>query len=473
MNQLGGAEDGAMQEYVLRKRAEHAAAALLGGKQGQLPTPKNDPKYSVKSAASGRVNDIIFLDHSTCLMQQAAQASIGNSCYETCGGISQLNKKSIKGISKHCWIVAACDNKVSFHDLASSRTHDFSRSSIFESKSPTRLAVLVYNSRNFVRMPVHDASEAAREEYIAFPVLAVGTSSGSIYLIHPEKGVLYGKCTGGHSKAVTAMKVIGPSSPGGPDRLVTASADGTLAVWDPSITARSMTGSAIDISPSKTVKAHDGGVHDLEFFGLPKIAADGRVALQSYVASVGADKQLATWNAVSWMQEFVPLQALPKDSLVCISTTNRSGLTVGSDVPIIGISNRSCTIFGLDPKESKVNNIMDVERLVDKGEKKAPKIYHMRVNQTNPDLVALATNTGIVILRDKSHPIPGSMTLCAQNLFVAIYNKLNDSKRTEEEQTEEKPEETDMKKIPQGVTAINVMEGKLVASIYKMELNKR
>ena len=409
-------------------------------------------------------------------MQQAAQASIGNSCYETCGGISQLNKKSIKGISKHCWIVAACDNKVSFHDLASSRTHDFSRSSVFESKSPTRLAVLVYNSRNFVRMTVQEGQEETREEYLAFPVLAVGTSSGSIYLVHPEKGILYGKCTGGHSKAVTAMKVIGPSSPGGPDRLVTGSADGSIAVWDPSTTARAMSGSAIDITPSKTVKAHDGGVHDLEFFGLPKISSDGRVALQSYVASVGADKQLATWNAVSWMQEFVPLQALPKDSLVSISTTNRSGLTVGSDVPIIGTSNRSCTIFGLDPKESKVKYLIDVGMLVDKGEKKAPKIYHMRVNQTNPDIAALATNTGIVLLRDKSNHTPGSITLCAQNLFVAIYNKLHESKTKKEgdtEENEDKPEETEMKKIPQGVTAINVMDGKLVASIYKMELNKR
>ena len=45
---------------------------------------------------------------------------------------------------------------------------------------------------------------------------------------------VYAKLTGGHKNAITALLPLGSTEPGGPDRLVSAAADGTIAVWQPS-----------------------------------------------------------------------------------------------------------------------------------------------------------------------------------------------------------------------------------------------
>lgn len=64
--------------------------------------------------------------------------------------------------------------------------------------------------------------------------------------------------SGAHGKAVTAMLPLASEAPGGPDQLLTASADGTIAVWDPS---RSVArGPDREMAPKHSWKAHDGGV---------------------------------------------------------------------------------------------------------------------------------------------------------------------------------------------------------------------
>lgn len=59
--------------------------------------------------------------------------------------------------------------------------------------------------------------------------MAVGTSGGSIFLISPDTMTVYAKLSGAHGKAVTAMLPLASEAPGGPDMLLSASADGTLA----------------------------------------------------------------------------------------------------------------------------------------------------------------------------------------------------------------------------------------------------
>lgn len=46
---------------------------------------------------------------------------------------------------------------------------------------------------------------------------------------------VYAKLAGGHKGAVTGLLPLGSTEPGGPDRLVSAAADGTVAVWQPSL----------------------------------------------------------------------------------------------------------------------------------------------------------------------------------------------------------------------------------------------
>lgn len=49
---------------------------------------------------------------------------------------------------------------------------------------------------------------------------------------------VYAKLVGGHKGAVTALLPLGSVAPGGPDRLLSAGADGTIAVWEPSTAGR-------------------------------------------------------------------------------------------------------------------------------------------------------------------------------------------------------------------------------------------
>ncbi len=74
---------------------------------------------------------------------------------------------------------------------------------------------------------------------------------------------VYAKLTGAHKAAVTGILPLGSTEPGGPDRLVTAAADGTIAVWQPSLAT---SGGAGAHAPVATWKAHEGPVNSLTFY---------------------------------------------------------------------------------------------------------------------------------------------------------------------------------------------------------------
>lgn len=476
-NQFGGADNGALQEALLKKKAEMVGKVMAGGVVEGGKSLKGDALLAVKSTSSGKVQDVMFLDHDTCMWQQAMQESIGSNSFDTCEGIRYLNRMSIRGITKHCWVVVACENKVMLHDLSSAQSHDIPRS-FLESKSPTRVAALVYNSRRLLGNLVQAEKEGEHAEYVAQPILAIGSSAGSIYLTN-QNGHVYAKCAGGHTKSVTAMQVIGPAVPGGPDRLVSASADGSIAVWDPSHSAKSLKSG--DISPVNVFKAHEGGVFDLAVFGVPFVSDEGRLLLNPHIASVGANKQISVWDTKNWMETYMPLQALAKSPLTAVSSTMSGGIGVGSKPPLVGIAGDSCSVFALDPKESNVSEIINIQDLVDKGEKKQPKMYHIQVNITNPSLFALATNTGVVLIQDNEACAPGSLTINSQGMFLHIYEKIR-SKLVDEKEVSDDPEEEqkaegkDSQKeepLPQGLTSISVVNDSLVASIYKMDIDKR
>ena len=63
---------------------------------------------------------------------------------------------------------------------------------------------------------------------------------------------------------------------------------------------------------------------------------------------------------------------------------------------------------------------MDLEGVLEKGDKKRPKIYSMAVNPSTPYVYGMATNTGLVIVEDiEGTKVPSSTSLLSQQMFAS------------------------------------------------------
>jgi hypothetical protein len=539
MNQFGGVDEGGMQEMVLRERAEHYSSlinstGLMGDdkdavarqdwKRGEKKRLKKDMRFQGMGISSGKVVDVRFLDWQTCMWQQGRQDGLDGVSAESgiraafstdslgMGGDQSGGTARVVGGSarRHCWVVIASENKVTMHDLASSRGVDILRASCFESAKPTKLAFLVRNAGALVgkgNAETQSSDQVVRDlqsqHYVA-PIIAVGTSSGAIYLVLVSTGQVVAKCADAHSKAVTCLEVIGPARQGGPDRLVSGSLDGSIAVWDPSRSVKTVGGKGgACIQPITCFKAHEGEVHDLQLFGIqvangfsevegksPSTHAHSTttaLSLRPFLASVGADKQLCTWNTTSWNREYMPVQALQDSALVSLGTTLKPGIGMGSSAPLVGVSDKSCAIFALDPTANMAKSrvIVDVEPWLDKGNKKRPKIYSIAVNPSKPYMIGLATNTGLAIVKDPiCATIPFSTSLLSQQVFASSFMDMEMHKEEEEvgNEADEGVKNADAKetagepeqiKIPQGITSINFVQNNLVATLYEMKIDKK
>ncbi len=478
--------------------------AVVDVRKGEKKLNQSDLRYQGMGVASGKVVDVGFVDWHMCVWQLHRQDSM---MFGEDHGVETFDIFDGEGVSKHhCWVVVASENKVTMHDLASSRGMDFVRGTCFEGSRPTRVACLVRLGRGLVQGSVSSASSVSpNASNIISPVLAVGTSTGSIYLIHVSTGKVVAKCAGAHSKAVTCLQVIGPARRRGADRLVSGSADGTIAVWDPSRSAKGVDAKGgVCIQPLTCFMAHEGGVHDVQLFGMQmQVDAHGGAAdrseaagvkyassltslqLQPYLASTGSDKQLCTWSVATWNKAYLPIQALPESSLVSIGATARTGTAIGSNAPLVGVSDKSCAIFALDPSESRgganVRVLVDLEGVLEKGDKKRPKIYSMAVNPSTPYVYGMATNTGLVIVEDiEGTKVPSSTSLLSQQMFASSFlqmelNKTDVNTRKEDgkEGAGKEDGEPEPIKIPQGITSINVIGGSLVATLYEMKMEMK
>ena len=522
-NQFGGVDEGGMQEIVLRRRAERYSAiinsagivdqedadkdAVVDVRKGEKKLNQSDVRYQGMGVASGKVVDVGFVDWHMCVWQLHRQDSM--MLGEEQRAVEPLDTLD-EGMSKHhCWVMIASENKVTLHDLASSRGVDFVRNAYFDGSKPTRVACLVRVGRGLVQGGASNtATDSPNTPNVISPVLAVGTSTGSIYLIQVSTGKMIGKCSGAHSKGVTCLQVIGPARRGGPDRLVSGSADGTIAVWDPSRSMKSIdTKGSVCIQPNTCFMAHEGGVHDVQLFGMQvqveSPGTDGRerrekkssysttmteLQLRPYLASTGADKQLCTWSVATWNKAYLPIQALPESSLVSIGCTSRAGTGLGSNAPLVGISDKSCAVFALDPSAGSASGgsvrvLVDLEGVLEKGDKKRPKIYTMAVNPSTPYVYGLATNTGLVIVEDHNGAtVPSSTSLLSQHVFASSFIEMELNKKDTEtegdqvngngaERGNEDGADPGPMKIPQGITSINVVNGNLVATLYEMKID--
>jgi WD40 repeat protein len=326
----------------------------------------------------------------------------------------------LRDVSGRRWIVAACENKVTLHDIASSHSLDISRSAAFESKAPTRLAFLLLNAPSLLGAAATSSASTAAQ---LLPIMAVGTSSGSIYLTNPTSAAVFAKLAGGHRGSITALLPFAAADgPMGPDRLLSASSDGSIAIWDPSRTATR--GSDREFPPVRTFKAHDSGVRDAAFFltldastttapppsaltavagALQTVQARGRhkqdAAADSAadastvhasaktgfrLATVGDDRRLAVWDTSTWT-ETMRIQPFPKGvKATCHSLgfAPWGGAGLGLRPSLVMASGEVAAVLGFAPRTGEVTSLMDLAGVIDPGQKKVPKLYHMRVHPT-------------------------------------------------------------------------------------------
>jgi hypothetical protein len=377
-NQLGGADEGALQEAALRARADKDAAAL-GAPPPPPPPPPAEASLAAKAAASGAVRDLAFFDLDTCFWQLATQRALQYGAYDA-SGVPTLG--ALRALRARRWLLAACDNKVTLHDLSSAASLDISRAAAFESRAPTRLAFLLLNAASLTGFGGGGGGAGAPPEVT--PVLAVGVSSGAIFLVDPTTMAVYAKLAGGHKGAVTALLPLGSPSPGGPDRLISASADGSVAVWDPSRTPAR--GADREMAPAKTFKAHDGAVRSAALFVAHGVAAGNAAAAPSRLplrlATAGEDKKVALWDVATWAQLARCQPLPPKAGASFVGWAPWGGAGLGAHPSLVVASGESAAVMGLDPATLQARPMIDLQGRIDPGQKKSPKVYHAAVHPT-------------------------------------------------------------------------------------------
>lgn len=220
--QLGGADDGALQEAALHARAAHDAMAA-GAPAPPPLSPGREASLASKSTASGAVRDVRFLDLDVVFWQLAGSHLLRHNAYDA-SGVPAMPRGV--GLAGRRWLVLACENKVVLHDLASADTRDIPRTA-FDSKAPTCLGFLLLNAPALLGYGGGGAGGASAAAAVAaaagdndgepppplpgrrrgaggaaaprgprgelLPLLAVGTSGGSIYLLDAQRFTVYAK----------------------------------------------------------------------------------------------------------------------------------------------------------------------------------------------------------------------------------------------------------------------------------------
>lgn len=130
----------------------------------------------------------------------------------------------------------------------------------------------------------------------------------------------------GHKSAVTSLTPLASESVGGPDLLISTSADGTVAVWDPSRTPAR--GPDRELAPARQWKAHDSACSAAALF-LSRDAGAGLVPMLR-LATVGDDRKLAVWKVGGGWEAVGRVQPLGKASCHSVAWAPWGGGAMGS-----------------------------------------------------------------------------------------------------------------------------------------------
>lgn len=102
---------------------------------------------------------------------------------------------------------------------------------------------------------------------------------------------VHARLVGGHKTAVTALVTLSAREPGAPDALISASVDGTVAVWHPSTSSVKLPDK--EVAPKTTFKAHDGEILSAALIASP---VDSPEAGQLNLVTAGGSWMTSCWR---------------------------------------------------------------------------------------------------------------------------------------------------------------------------------
>lgn len=94
--------------------------------------------------------------------------------------------RSRRQLAGRSWLVVACEHKVVAHDLFSTDVVDLPRAALCENKTPVQLGWLLRTTASIAGLGNDERMAATAADTL--PTLAVGTSSGAVYLASLDKG---------------------------------------------------------------------------------------------------------------------------------------------------------------------------------------------------------------------------------------------------------------------------------------------
>ncbi|KAL6767394.1 hypothetical protein ACKKBF_B35090 [Auxenochlorella protothecoides x Auxenochlorella symbiontica] len=246
------------------------------------------------------------------------------------------------------------------------------------------------------------------------PLLAIGTSGGNIYVVDPLTAKVLVALVGAHKGAVTALQVLGSEAANGADRLISAGADGTVAVWEPS-TAAYGPGPRREISPRLFFKAHEAAVSSLCLVEVFPGEGSSRV---QYLATTGEDKRVALWQTTGSWTLHKSVQPLHKTTFHSAVHCPWASAGLGGSPSLVLASGESTVLMGLHPESGASSHCLDLAGWLDPGQKKAVKVYGAFGHPLRPHLLAVATNTGLALLGFSGSGPPAVLALPHQVLTL-------------------------------------------------------
>ncbi|KAK9822211.1 hypothetical protein WJX81_006190 [Elliptochloris bilobata] len=369
---LGTSDDALMQDCLLQKLAERQP-----GYYGSA-----EPAPGAKGAAPGAVRALMFLDTHVAFWQLALQHSRQYRAHSS-AGLPHLER--VRGLRGARWLVAACETKLLLLEVGGEAPREVPRA-VLDGKAPTQLALLLNVSPLLLGYGV----AAGAQQALVVPVLAVGTAAGTTFLLSSSALQVHAKLVGGHKGAVTALVALAAPQPGGADLLLSAGADGTIALWEPSAAPPREVDR--EVSPKATFKAHEGEVLAMQLFQDNSDSPDpGPLRL----ITSGEDKRVAVWEVGSW-KEVARTRPLARGAADALAVSARAGAPTGAQPSVLLASGERAAIWGLFPtsRQLAVAQQAALDSVLPAGHKKAPKIYALACHPLQPHLVAVGANAG-------------------------------------------------------------------------------
>lgn len=223
-------------------------------------------------------------------------------------------------------------------------------------------------------------------------VALVGCADGAARVIALPSFRPVSKLAGGHRGSILCMLPL-------PDaRLLTGGADGSLALWDLSMM---LARPGADAQPKLVVPAHKDGVTSLELYPGP---------IMPRVVTAGGDKTVALWEGQT-LRELGRQQ--PNEKLATLSAVPWFHPRFPRVDCLIATRNAQVGVLGLTSK-GPPSLLVDLDQVIKPPQDKPHvKVYSLAVHPLKPSLIAIGTNTGLVMLEVDPAWLPAAAVLPA------------------------------------------------------------